>query len=216
MPTIVGKLGLTVEDLPDFTTVCTWKEDLKMRGLAAVVAAVFNLFDKRYIQAIGLTSLASRVASRDYAKRVGETYESVKTTALVDFDTGAIPDVRCSMNLPHDTQIAWQVLSGNISTLVTMVLGTGFDWDNPRKMLRDNGVQPVINYGEFYSLAAAHNAWIDAETYHHRSIVETIFFPIRKPFGTQLKARPWCGQFPKIVLKAAVRNMEHSITARTQ
>jgi len=30
MPGIVAKLGLSVDDLPDFTTVCSWKQDLKM------------------------------------------------------------------------------------------------------------------------------------------------------------------------------------------
>lgn len=212
MPRIVGKLGLSVDQLPDFTTVCTRKQDLKMRVWRNLLQLSADVFETGKIQAIDSTSFAYRVASRNYAKRVGDTHESVKTTALVDCDTGAILDVHCSMNLPHDTQIAWQVLTRNLNDLGTVVADKGFDWDDLRQMLRENGIRPVIKHREFYSLDAAHNARIDDETYHHRSVVESIFFALRKRFGTQLKARTWFGQFREIVLMAAVRNLEQLLT----
>ena len=180
MPRITGKLGLSVNELPDFTTVCTRKQDLEMPVWRRLLQASADLFETREIQAIDSTSLAYRVASRNYAKRIGDTHESVKTTALVDCDTGAILDVHCSMSLPHDTQIAWRVLTRNLSNLGTVVADKGFDWDDLRRMPRENGIRPVIKHREFYSLDAAHNARIDDETYHHRSIVESIFFALRK------------------------------------
>jgi IS5 family transposase len=213
MPNITGKLGLAVDELPDFTTVCTRKQELEMLIWRKLLRASSDLFETGEIQAIDSTSLAYRVASRNYAKRVGDTHESVKTTALVDCDTGVILDFHCSMSLPHDTQIAWQVLKRNLSNLGTVVADKGFDWDELRQMLRENGIRLVIKHREFYSLDAAHNARIDDETYHHRSVVESIFFALRKRFGTQLKARTWFGQFREIVLKAAVRNLEQSLTA---
>ena len=212
MPDIVALLGLSVEELPDFTTVCTRKQDLKMPVWRMLLLLSADLFETGEIQAFDSTSIAHRSSSHNYAKRVKGTFESVKTTLLVDCSTRAILDIHCSMNLPHDTQIAWQVLKRNLNRTDTVVADKGFDWDKLRHMLRENGVRPVIKHREFYSLDAAHNARIDDETYHQRSIVESIFFALRTRFGSTLKARTWFGQFRELVLKAAVRNIEQSLT----
>lgn len=94
----------------------------------------------------------------------------------------------------------------------TVIADKGFDWDELRQMLRESGVRPVIKHREFYSLDAAHNARIDDRTYHRRSIVKSIFFALRKRFGSVLKAKTWFGQFREIPLKCAVRNIEQSLT----
>lgn len=211
MPDIVAKFGLSVDDLPDFTTVCTRKQDLKMGVWRRFLSFSTNLFDTGDIQAIDSTSLAYRSASWNYSKRVKDTFESVKTTLLVDCESRAILDVHCSMNLPHDTQIADQLLSRNVDKLETVVADKGFDWDALRQKLRKAGVRPVIKHREFYSLDAAHNTRIDDKTYHQRSIAESIFFAIRKRFGSTLKARTWFGQFREIVLKSATRNIEQAV-----
>lgn len=127
-------------------------------------------------------------------------------------EAGTILDVYCAKTLPPDTQIAWQGLTRNLGKLETVVADKGFDWDDLRHKLRDEGIRPVIKHREFYSLDAAHNARIDDKTYHQRSIVEAIFFALRKRFGSVSKARTWFGQFREIVLKAAVRNIEQSLT----
>jgi IS5 family transposase len=212
IPDIVEKLGLSVEELPDFTTVCARKQALKMRVWRVLLRLSVNLFDTGEIQAIDSTGLAHRSSSHNYAKRVKGTFESVKTTLLVDCSTRAILDVSCSKNLPHDTQIAWQVLTRNLEQLGTVVADKGFDWDELRHMLREEGIRPVIKHREFYSLDAAHNTRINDKKYHRRSIAESIFFALRKRFGSTIKARTWFGQFREIVLKAAVRNIEQSLT----
>lgn len=163
------------------------------------------------MQAIDSTSLAHRSSSRNYAKRVEDTFESVKTTILLDYSSRAILDVHCSMNLPHDTQIARKVLTRNLGDLETVVADKGFDWDELRHTLRNAGIRPVIKHREFYSLDAAHNARINDGTYHRRSVFESIFFALRERFGAVLKARTWFGQFREIVLKTAVRNVEISL-----
>lgn len=213
MPAIVAKLGLSVNELPNFTTVCARKQDLKMPVWRMLLQLSAELFDTGEVQAIDSTSIAHRSSSHNYAKRVKGTFESVKTTILVDCSTRAILDIHCSMNLPHDTQIAWQVLKRNLSSVETVVADKGFDWDELRQMLRNEGIRPVIKHREFYSLGAAHNARIDDETYHQRSVAESIFFALRKRFGSTLKPRTWFGQFRELVLKAAVRNIEQSLRA---
>ncbi|SEP02329.1 Transposase DDE domain-containing protein [Halogranum amylolyticum] len=211
MPRITAKLGLAVDELPDFTTVCTRKQDLEMRIWRVLLRLSASLHEFGEVQAIDSTSLAYRSSSHNYAKRVKDTFESVKTTLLVDCTSGAIFDVHCSMNLPHDTQIAWQVLMRNLDQLETVVADKGSDWDDLRHKLREEGVRPMIKHREFYSLDAAHNARIDDDVYHRRSIVEAIFFSLRKRFGSTTRAKTWFGQFREIVLKAAVRNHERAV-----
>ena len=127
MPAIVAKLGLSVNELPNFTTVCARKQDLKMPVWRMLLQLSAELFDTGEVQAIDSTSIAHRSSSHKYAKRVKGTFESVKTTILVDCSTRAILDIHCSMNLPHDTQIAWQVLKRNLGNVEPVVADKGFD-----------------------------------------------------------------------------------------
>lgn len=128
MPGIVAKLGLSVDELPDFTTVCTQKQDLEMRIWRVLLRLTARLHESGEVQVVDSTSLAQRTSSHNYAKRVEDTFESVKTTLLVDCDSGAIIDVHCVMTLPHDMQIAMQLLTRNLHQLETVVADKGFDW----------------------------------------------------------------------------------------
>ncbi len=165
MPNIVEKLRFSASNLPDFTTVCARKQDLKMDVWRDFLWLSANLFEIGDIQAIDSSSIAHRSSSWNYAKRVKDTFESVKTTISVDCSSRAILDIHCSKNLPHDTKIARQVLTRNLGQLKTGVADKGFDWDELRHRLREEGIRPVIKHREFYSLDAAHNARIDDKTY---------------------------------------------------
>lgn len=212
MPRIVSKFGLSTGVLPDFTTVCARKQTLKMTVWRVLLRLSAVPHDFGEVQAIDSTSFAYRSSRRNYAMHVEDTFESVKITALVDCASGATHDVHCSMNLPHDTRIGWYVLTRNLDQLETVAADKGFDWDQLRHRLREEDVRPVIKHGELYSLDAAYNAQIEDATYHRRSIVEALFFALRKRFGSTLRARTWFGQFREIVLKLAVRNIERAVS----
>ena len=72
-------------------------------------------------------------------------------------------------------------------------------------------MRPVIKHREFSSIDAAHNARIDDDTYHRRSVVESVFASLRWRFDDTLRSRTWSGQFRELVLKAAVKNIEDAI-----
>lgn len=75
----------------------------------------------------------------------------------------------------HNTQIGWQVLKRNLHRAKTPTVDKGYDWIKFRKHLKEKGVRPVIKHREFSSLEAAHNARIDDDAYHRRSVVESVF-----------------------------------------
>ncbi|MEA5408339.1 IS5 family transposase [Haloarculaceae archaeon H-GB2-1] len=212
MPGIVAKLGLSVDELPDFTTVCTRKQDLEMRIWRVLLRSSSSLHEFGDVQAIDATGFKRHDASRHYVLRVGYNFDDIKTTALVDCDSTAILDVHCSMKQPHDTQIGRQVLRRNLAQLQTVTADKSYDWDALRHELRDAGIRPVIKHREFYPLDMAHNARHDEDVYHQRSVVEAIFFALKHRFDETLRARTWFGQFRELVLKAAVRNIEQAVS----
>ncbi len=84
MPRVTKSLGLTVETLPHFSTVCARKQAIPMKRWRAILNASVELYDLGDVQAIDTTAVDRIQASQHYAKRTDYTFESVKTTLLVD------------------------------------------------------------------------------------------------------------------------------------
>ncbi|WP_252700984.1 IS5 family transposase [Natronosalvus vescus] len=208
MPRITRTLGLEPVELPDFTTVCARMQPLKMPVWRDFLRLSAELHDTGEIQAIDATGIDRVAASQHYAKRTNYTFKAVKTTALIDCSTGVILDIHCSMTQPHDSQVAWQLLTRNLNKLTVLTADKGYDWELLRRRLRAEGVKPVIKHREFGWHGVANNVLMDDTTYHQRSNVESTFFAIRRKYGEIVRARTWFGQFRELVLKCAVRNVE--------
>jgi IS5 family transposase len=213
MPRIARILGPEVTQLPDFTTVCARMQRLKMPIWRTVLRLSTELHDTGEIQAIDATGMDRIAASHHYANRTKYTFKAVKTTALIDWSTGAILDIHCSMTQPHDTQIAWQLLTRNLDKLNILTADKGYDWELLRHKLRSEGVKPVIKHREFGWHGVANNVLLDDTTYHQRSNIESTFFALRRKYGEIVRARTWFGQFRELVLKCAVRNVEIALSA---
>ena len=215
MPRISGILGLEVAQLPDFTTVCARKQTLKMPLWRDFLRLSAELHDTGEVQAIDATGMDRVAASHHYAKRTNYTFKAVKTTVLIDCKTGTILDIHCSMKQPHDSQIAWQLLTRNLDKLSVLTADKGYDWELLRHKLRSEGVKPVIKYREFGWHGVANNILLDDTTYHQRSNIESTFFALRRKYGEIVRAKTWFGQFRELVLKCAVRNVELALDAST-
>ena len=208
MHDITEKMGFETNELPDFTTVCVRKQELKMEVWRTLLRLSADLHDTGEVQAIDATGFDRHSASRHYANRTDYTFRSVKTTALVDCETRTVQDVHCSMRQPHDTQVGQQVLTRNLDRIQTITADKAYDWDDLREELRGDDIRPVIKHREFSPLDMAHNARHDDDIYHQRSIVEAVLFALKQRYGDTLRARTWFGQFRELVLKATVRNIE--------
>ena len=211
MQGIIKKMDLKPSELPDFTTVCARKQQLKMSVWRVLLRLSADLHDTGEVQAIDATGFDRHSASHHYANRTDYTFKSVKTTALVDCETSIVLDIHCSTRQPHDTHVGRQVLTRNLSHLQTVTADKGYDWDDLRQELREADIRPVIKHREFSPLDVAHNARHDDDIYHQRSVVESVFFALKQRYGDTLRARTWFGEFRELVLKAAVRNVEVAI-----
>jgi len=166
MPRITGILGLRPSTLPDFSTICGRKQELKMGIWRTFLSLTIDLHDLGEIQAIDATGMDRIAASQHYAKRTNYTFRAVKTTVLVDCSTGVILDIHCSMTQPHDSQVAWQLLTRNLDKLSILTADKGYDWELLRHKLRSEGVKPAIKYREFGWHGVANNVLLDDTTYH--------------------------------------------------
>lgn len=85
---IVEKMNLKTCELPNFTTVCVRKQQLKVAVWRTLLQLSVDLHDAGDAQAIDATGFDRYSASRHYVNRTDYTFKSVKTTALVDCETG--------------------------------------------------------------------------------------------------------------------------------
>jgi len=213
MPRITRILGLRPITLPDFSTVCGRKQELKMGMWRTFLGLTIELHELGDIQAIDATGVDRIAASQHYANRTNYTFRTVNTTILIDCSTDTILDIHCSMTQPHDSKVGWLVLKRNLDNLSTITADKGYDWWLLRNKLLAEGVKPLIRCREFGREGIAENALMDDTKYHQRSNVESTFFALRQRFGGTLRARTWFGQFRELVLKCAVRNVELALKA---
>lgn len=78
-------------------------------------------------------------------------------------------------------------------------------------MLREHDICPLVKYHEFGGLDKEHNARLDDDLYHCRSVTGCSFRVLRQRHGDRLCTRTWYGQFRELVLKVAVKNVDNGI-----
>lgn len=215
-PPVRDVLDLERTEIPDPSTICKAFDRITMALCRSLLQQTLTLYELGDVAAIDASSLDRVAASRRYATQTGYQFRSLKTTLLVDCDTGAILDFHCATTQPHDSQIGWQVLTRNLDRLSTITADKGYDWDGLRAHLRNNDVRPVIKHREFDALDAAHNARLDDDTYHRRSVVESVFRILKQRYGDRLASRSWYRQFREFTLKCAVKNIDSAFSTATR
>jgi len=214
MPRIVRRLRLTIETLPHFTTACHAKERLYMPNWPRLLDRSAQLHDLGEVQAIDASGFDRIAASRKYANRTNYTFTAMKTTVLVDCETGTILDVHSSSKRPHDTTITWQGLTKNLDRLSVITVDKGYDSTDLRRFLQAHTIEPVIKRKEHGLLDYAHNRLQD-DSYPQRMAAETDFQVLKQRFGDRLHARTCYAKFREFVLRFTVKNIEdHAKSAR--
>lgn len=112
----------------------------------------------------------------------------MKMTLLADWDSGTILDIHCTTNRPYDTKIGWQVLRRFFNQLEVITADKGYNADDLRWWLRASDVRPVIKHRLLSTVDTAHNAWLDMEVYHRRSVSGVGMRVLKQRYGDQLAA----------------------------
>ncbi|WP_267162661.1 IS5 family transposase [Halovenus salina] len=212
MPQILAEIGLEPDELPDHSTLVKWFDRITMAVWRVLLRCSAQEHEPSGHAAIDSTYFDRESACKHYCRRTNYRVQTLKTTALVDTDSQAILDVHCTTGKRHDTQIGWQVALRNAGDLHSLAADKGYDWQELRDKLREEGVRPLIKHREFSPIDHAHNARIDSADYGQRSLSETVFSSIKRTLGHAVRARAWYREFREIAAMCLVYNIKRSFT----
>jgi len=182
MPGVLEEIGLT--RLPHYTVLRTWFERISTATWRAFLGA--SAEKRTGHAAIDSTGFDRDQPSRHYANRTNYRVRALKVTALVDVETLYITDIHSTTSKKHDAKAF-------------------------RDELRENGIRPLIKHRIMNPLDHAHNARMDGDRYHQRSMSETVFSSIKRTLGSAVRARSWWLEFREMLLKATVYNLRRSV-----
>jgi len=211
MPQILAEIGLEPGDLPHHSTLVKAFDRFEMKIWRVLLRLSAQLHDTADHAAMDATFFDRETASKHYCRRTNYRVQTLKTTALVDTKTQAVLDVHCTTEKRHDTQIGWQLALRNAGEIASLAADKGYDWQQLREKLREEGVRPLIKHREFRPIDCAHNARIDGSLYGQRALSETVFSTIKRTLGHAVRARAWYREFREIVLMCAVYNIKRAV-----
>ena len=211
MPHILAEIGLEEGDLPDHSTLVKSFDRFQMKIWRVLLRLSAQLHDLSGRAAIDATFFDPENASKHYCRRTNYRVQTLKTTALVDTASQAILDVHCTTEKRHDTHLGWQLACRNAGELRSLAADKGYDWQQLRDKLREEGVRPLIKHREFRPIDHAHNARIDGTLYGQRALSETVFSVIKRTLGNAVRARSWYREFREIVLMCTVYNIKRAV-----
>ena len=211
MPHILAEIGLEADDLPHHSTLVKAFDRFKMEIWRVLLRLSAQLHDTADHTAMDATFFDRETASKHYCRRTNYRVQTLKTTALVDTKTQAVLDVHCTTEKRHDTQIGWQLALRNAGEIASLAADKGYDWQQLREKLREEGVRPLIKHREFRPIDCAHNARIDGSLYGQRALSETVFSTLKRTLGHAVRARAWYREFREIVLMCAVYNIKRAV-----
>ena len=97
----------------------------------------------------------------------------------------------------------------NTGELQALTADKGYDCTWLREYLREDlGVRPLIKHCINKPYDHAHNARIDDDLYHQRSMSESVFSSVKRSLGVALRARSWYREFRELALMCAVYNIK--------
>lgn len=206
-------LSLRHGEFPAPSTLCKAFKRAPMSVWRELLRRSAELLDQNGHAAIDATYFDRQQASTHYLKRTGRTVRTTQATFLVDTADGAILDLHCSTKWPSGMRIGPKVACVPQGDLRSLAADKGYGDMSFREALRAVGIRPLIKHRVFAPYDHAHNARIDDEHYHQRSMTETVNSLLKRSHGSAVRARDWFRQFHEIALIAGVHNVEQAIEA---
>ena len=211
MDRIRAVLDLEFGEFPHYSTLYRSFEWTPMSVWRGLLSGTADLLEQSGHAAIDATYFRRWQASQHYLTRTGRSVHTVQATFLVDTAENAITDLHCSTKWPSGMRIGPKVALRNIDDLQSLAADKGYDDQEFRENLRDEGVRPLIKHREFKAYDHAHNARIDDELYHQRSMTESVNSSINRSYGSSLRSHSWYRQFREVAVIAGVYNVKQAI-----
>lgn len=206
-------LSLPRGSFPHPSTLCKAFKRTSMRVWRQLLRRSAELLPRNGHGAIDATYFDRWQASSHYLRRCDRSVQTIQATFLIDTKKSAILDLHCSTKWPSGMRIGPKVVRRNADDLQSLAADKGYDSMEFRELLQAHGIRPLIKHRVFAHYDHAHNARIDDELYHQRSLTESTNSSLKRSQGEALRARDWFRQFREIALIAGVYNIERAIEA---
>jgi len=180
-----------------------------MRELRSLLRTAAEQAGWSGVAAIDASGFQRDQTSYHYRNRAGFSFHKLKTTILVDTDSLAIRDVHYTTKRKWDGHVGLQVYRRNAEDLQAFLADANYSWSDLREECRAGATRPVIKHKEHNGLKKAHNARLDDDVYHQRTMSETAF-SLLKDDGEKLRSRSWHGQFRELTRKCIVHNLSQA------
>lgn len=200
---------LNLDSSPDHTTLCRWEQKFDMRELPSLLRRSAEQAGWSGVAAIDANGFQRDQTSYHYRNRAGFSFHKLKTTILVGRDSLAIRDVHYTTKRKWDGHVGLQVYRRNAEDLQAFLADANYSWSDLREECRAGPTRPVIKHKEHNGLKKAHNARLDDDVYHQRTMSETAF-SLLKDDGEKLRSRNWHGQFRELTRKCIVHNLSQA------
>ncbi|EMA48632.1 transposase (ISH1) [Halococcus salifodinae DSM 8989] len=205
---ILDELGL--ERAPHYSSFCRWEQQFQMRELRRLLRRSAEQAGWSGEAAIDASGFQRDQTSHHYRNRADYSFQSLKTTTLIDMNSLAIRDVHCTTRKSWDGHIGMQVFRQNAEDLRILAADVNYSWSDLREECRGESTRPLIKHKEHTPLKKAHNARMDADDYHQRWMSETGFSLLKEDDGEKLRSRSWHGQFRELTRKCIVHNLSQA------
>ena len=208
MPDVLAVFEL--DEAPHYSSFCRWEQNYQMRELRRLLRASVKQAGWSDVAAIDASGFQRDQTSHHYRNRANYSFQSLKTTILIDVNSLAIKDVHYTTRKSWDGHIGLQVFRVPAEDLRILTADANYSWTDLREECRAESTRPLIKHKEQTPLKEAHNARMDAVVYHQRWMSETGFSLLKQDDGEKLRSRSWHGQFWELTRKCIVHNLEQA------
>ena len=200
---------LNLKASPDHTTLCRWEKEYQMRELRRLLRRSAEQAGWSGEAAIDASGFQRDQTSYHYRDRANYSFQSMKTTILIDVNSLAIKDVHFTTQKAWDGHIGMQVFRRNAEDLRVLSADANYSWSDLREECRSESTRPLIKHREQTPLQKAHNSRMN-EDYNQRWMSETGFSQLKEDDGEKLRSRSWHGQFRELTRKRIVHNLSQA------
>jgi len=186
---------LNIDKSPDHTTLCRWEQQVDMRELRSLLRRSAEQAGWSGTAAIDASGFQRDQTSYHYRNRAGFSFHKLKTTILVDTESLAIKDVHFTTKRKWDGHRLAGLSAQRRRPARVPCRCELFVVRSQRGVShwRDTTANQTQEHN---ALKKAHNARMDEDLYHQRTLSETAFSLLKDDGEVTLSG--WHGQFREL------------------